>query len=311
MRHPATAALLVALAVLAPVLAPALLAVAPAGAASAPLDSAAAAAVDTPTGDTVTVTGRVTHENGSAATDASVLAGSCAFLEKATPSRLREVAAGDSGDVHAVDVDDEGYYSIEVAPDECLVAIAPDGVSRVARVDDGGSRDHTLYASKPLQFGTTTGVAEPGGRAVVHVELKNSGDEPVENLRLKIDALPQGWNLVAVRTEGATFHQGNRTLVWSTLEPGEWAEADIRVFVAVDAETGSHELPLFADSDTTPVTADNMTFEVRYPTTRPSKTPTGLPAEGIGDTGVGAPGLGPVVAVVALLAAGLLAARDT
>lgn len=272
----------------------------------------ARSAADTPSDDAVTVTGKVTYRNGTAATDASVLAGSCPFFEKSPPSRLREVAAGDGGDVRVVDVDAEGRYSIAVEPGNCIVALSPTGVSRVARVEDSGVHSLTLYPSKPLQFETTTGVAEPGGRTIVHVDLKNTGDEPVEGLRLKVGALPEGWNLVAVKSETGTFHRGNRTFVWERLPAGEWAEADIRLFVAIDAETGTHELPLFADSDNAPVTAANMTVEVRYPTTAPTETHTAQPAtgdDGIGDTGVGAPGLGPGIAVVALLLSGLLAAR--
>lgn len=277
----------------------------------------APAVAATDSGSGVAIEGHVAGVDGVDG-NVSVVVGSAAMLEKSSPERLRRVAANPPDDVAVTRTDADGDYAMTV-PDavdaEAVVAVGPDGVSRVRRIDGDGTYDLTLFSGKPLRFSVTTAVTEPGGRDTVTIRVKNTGDAPVENLRLAVGRFPSGWNLVGTNAEGATFDPDSRTFTWESVPAGEWAEAKLRLFVGINASTGEYEVPMFAASDTNPTTSENLTVEVRYPTTAPEQTAVGGGDgeggnDGVGGTGIGAPGFGPVVAGVALVAlAALLAHR--
>lgn len=264
-----------------------------------------------------TVSGTVTYANGSVAGDATVLVGSRAFFEKSSPSDLRDVANGSAQDVAVAETDADGSYSLtagEGVDAEAIVAVSPTGISRVHPFE-AGQRNLTLQTTKALQVETSDARTEPGGRVYVTLRLKNTDDAPVEGLKMTLGKLPKGWNVVGTNSESGEWAAANRTFTWDTVESGEWVEAEVRLFVAIDADTRTHELPVFATSATHNVDAGNASVTVAYPGDTTSQTGVtdggaGGGADG-GDSGVSTPGFGPVVAVVALLGgAALLARRD-
>lgn len=256
------------------------------------------------------VSGTVTYTNGSAAGNATVLVGSRALFEKSSPSELREVASGDPQDVAVAQADADGSYSLTVGENvdaEAIVAVSPDGVSRVQPFE-AGTVDLTLRPGKTLAVETPSVRAEPGARAPVSFELVNTGDRPVEGLQVTLGKLPEGWNVADTDPGSATYSPSNLTFAWDTIEPGERVTAEMRVFVAIDADKRTYDLPVFADSESHPVEAGTLSVTVAYPTDEPSGTDV---ADDQG-TGISVPGFGPVVAVIALLGAALavVARRD-
>lgn len=283
----------------------------PSGSAVQTADGSAAQAVHQSATRTAnaTLSGTVTTGNGSAVGDAAVLVGSRAFFEKASPSELRQAAADDPEDVAVTETDADGTYSLTVGEDvdaEAVVAVSPAGVSRV-RSFEAGEMDLTIQTTKPLELQLSDENTEPGGRTTVEFRLKNTDDVAVEGLQVSLGKLPEGWNVVSGETESGSFSSANRTFTWNAVEPGEWVGAEVRLFVAIDAERTTHELPVFATSGTHDVAAGNVSVTVAYPGDGPSETAT---AEDAGDdSAVDTPGFGPVVALAALLGVTLLLAR--
>lgn len=259
-----------------------------------------------------TLSGTVTDGNGSAVGDAVVLVGSRAFFEKASPSQLRQAAEDDPQDVAVAETDADGTYSLTVGEGvdaEAVVAVSPAGVSRV-RSFEAGEMDLTIRTTKPLELQLSDANTEPGGRTTVEFRLKNTDDAAVEGLQVTLGKLPEGWNVVSGETESGTFSSANRTFTWDAIEPGAWVGAEVRLFVAIDAERTTHELPVFATSATHDVAAGNVSVTVAYPGDGPSETATAEDAGGVtDDSAVDTPGFGPVVALAALLGAALLLAR--
>lgn len=271
--------------------------VAPAAGAAAPAD----AGPDRPAIQSeTTLTGTVTYLNGSAVANATVLVGSEARLGNATEGELRELAADPPEGVVTATTNESGGYEMTVgsAVDaETVVAVAADGASR-PRNYVAGEMDLTVRTTTALAFESPTVPAEPGGQIEIPFTLEHTGDRPVEGLSLSLTT-PQGWNFVSASSESGTFHEGNRTFTWGTVEPGETVEASFKVFVAIGAINDSartYELTTFAGSDTHPVTSSAQ-VRVRYPT---EATQTEIP------------GFGLPAALVALsaLGAAALARRD-
>lgn len=251
-----------------------------------------------------TVTGTVTYANGTAAGDATVLVGNRTRLANASPAELRELAAGDPQGVATTRTDAAGNYSLtpgDDVPADAVVAVSDDGVSQVQPFE-AGPVDLTLRPDRTLAVETPSVRAEPGSRATVSFQLVNDGNDPVKGLEVTLGRLPDGWNVVDAAPGSATYSSATRTFSWDTVEPGEQVTAEMRLFVAVDAEKRPHHIPVFADSDSHVVRSGNLSVTVAYPTDEPS----GTAADGDG-TGLSAPGFGPVVAAVALLAAALIA----
>lgn len=251
-----------------------------------------------------TVTGTVTYANGSVAGDATVLVGSRTQLENSSPAELRELAAADPQDVAVTRTDAAGNYSLtpgEGVPTDAVVAVSDDGVSQVQPFGTGAV-NLTLRPDRTLAVETPAVRAEPGSRTTVSFQLVNNGDEPVEGLQVTLGRLPDGWNVVDTAPGSATYSQANTTFTWERIEPGERVTAEMRVFVAINAEKRTYDLPVFADSESHVVRAGTLSVAVAYPTDEPS----GTAADGEG-TGLSAPGFGPVVAVAALLGVALAA----
>lgn len=254
--------------------------------------------------ENATLTGTVTTIDGAPAANATVLVGSRALFEKSSPSELRAMAADDPQDVAVVETDADGRFSVtpgEAVDREAVVALSERGVSRIVPYEPG-SVNLTLRSTKALSLRTPSARAEPGGRAVLTFELRNTDDVAVENLRLTLGKLPDGWNVADATAESGTYSEANRTFRWETVEPGERVQATLRVFVGLDAETKTYTLPVFADSATHGVEAGDVSVRVAYPTEEPN---TGAVTDG-GEGGDDAfdPGVGPLVAVV--LAVGVL-----
>lgn len=275
----------------------------------APAPAPGAAAAATPTNTTagqVSVAGTVTFANGTPAAGVRVVVGPHDRLSGASTAELRTLAAEDPAGIAVLETDGEGRFAGTLTDQsvtaESVVAVTGDRVSAVRRLAGRESVTLVLHDRRPLRFESTAPVGEPGERVVVSFSLSNTDDEPIERLRLKLGALPQGWNLAGARSPAARFHPDNRTFVWASVAPGETAEAEARIFISLAAEPGPHRFQLFAGSATRPVYAGDLTLEVRFPTDRPDDG-------GIGGTGVGAPGLGPLAAVLALLGTGFLATR--
>jgi hypothetical protein len=256
-----------------------------------------------------TLSGTVTYTNGTAASDAVVLVGSRAFFEKTPPSELRDIASGDPQDVTIAETDSNGSYSLTVGENvepEAVVALSPSGVSRIYPFE-GGEQNLSLRATKTLTAQLNDANTEPGGRTIVGVELRNTDDTAVEDLRISFGRLPEGWNVVSANSESGTFTESNQTFTWDAVEPGETVRAEVRIFVAIDANRTTHQIPVFADSRTHSIDAGNLSVGVAYPGDGPSDT-----AVDEGNSDVEIPGFGPLAALLALAAvvvAALVAVR--
>lgn len=284
---------------------------------AAPSLAAAAGGATTPAVDAAaaqtanaTLSGTVSYANGSAAGDAVVLVGQRAFFEKASPGELREVAAGSPQDVAVAETDDAGSYSLTVGESvdaEAVVAVSSAGISRVQSFEPG-ELDLTIRDTRTLRLEVVNASTEPGGRTTVEFHLRNTGDVAVENLKVRVGSLPEGWNVVSTESEAGTYSTANQTFVWDAVEPGESASATLRLFVAIDADRTTHELPVVATSATHDIDANNASVTVAYPDEGPTETAVGG-ADADGDAGVSTPGFGPVVALAALVVAAVLLAR--
>jgi|AntRauTorcE11898_2_1112593.scaffolds.fasta_scaffold02852_3 hypothetical protein len=254
--------------------------VAPVAAGAAPADTGSdRAALQSET----TLSGTVSYLDGSAAANATVLVGSEDRLLNASESELREIAADPPEGVVSATTNESGGYEMTVGSEidaETVVAVSADGVS-APRTFAAGEMDLTIRTTTALTFESPTVRAEPGGQVEIPFTLEHTGDQPVEGLSLSLTT-PQGWNFVSASSESGTFHEGNRTFTWDTVEPGETVEASFKIFVAIGAINDSaqtYELTTFADSDSHPVSSSAM-VQVRYPTeaTRTEIPGFGLPA---------------------------------
>jgi hypothetical protein len=246
------------------------------------------------------LSGTVSYLNGTPVAGATVLVGSQDRLGKATTDELRALAADPPANVTTATTDEDGAYSLTVNDTaEAVVAVTDAGVSRLRRYDPG-ELDLTLRTTEPLAFESTPVTSEPGGRATVTFSLDHGGERAVEGLKLTLGSLPDGWNIARTSSGAGTFHDANNTFVWGTVEPGATVTAGLTLFVAIEAIDNDSErftFPMFAGSETHPVSADSVEVTVQYPTER---TRTDLP-------GLGAPA---AVVALAALAGALLARRD-
>ena len=284
-----------------PLLAVVLLVVAavPAGVAGAPVSNAPAATTSATTQPTLS--GTVTYLNGTAVEGATVLVGNASLLTDASTEELRELAADPPADAATATTDAEGRYTLTVNDSvdaEAVVAVSAAGTSRIRRYS-GSELDLTLRTTEPLAFEADPVTNEPGGRATVTFTLEHTGDQAVEGLSLALGALPDGWNVARTTADGGTYTESNRTFTWGTVEPGETITAELTLFVALgalDDSDGPEEFtfPMFAGSNTHPVSTDDAVITVRYPTER---------------TETDAPGFGVAAGLSALAVATLLARR--
>lgn len=273
----------------------------PAGAVGAPVSHSSAA---TTSATQSTLSGTVTYLNGTAVEDATVMVGNQSRFEDASSDELRELAADPPADVATATTNAKGEYTLTVNDSvnaEAVVAVSAAGTSRIRRYGDG-ELNLTLRTTEPLAFDSEPTISEPGGRALTTFTLEHTGDQAVEGLKLTLGSLPDGWNVARATTESGTYHESNRTFVWETVEPGETVTAELLLFVALGAIDDGPEtfsFPMFAGSNTHPVTANDLEITVQYPTERPERTQTELP-------GLGAPA---TLAALAVLAVALLARR--
>lgn len=282
-----------------PLLAVALLVVVavPAGAVGASADHSPAATTDAVA--QTTLSGTVTYLNGTAVEGATVLVGNGSLLTNASTEELRELAADPPADAATATTDSDGAYTLTVNDSvdaEAVVAVSAAGTSRIRRYQ-AGELDLTLRTTEPLAFESDSVTNEPGGRATVTFTLEHTGDQAVEGLSLALGALPEGWNVARTDADGGTYTEANRTFTWSRVEPGETITVELTLFVALGALDDSDgpqtfRFPMFAGSDTHPVSTDDAVITVRYPTER---------------TDTAAPGFSVVTALAAVLA-GLAAA---
>jgi len=290
-----------------PLLAVALLVVfaVPAGAVGTPAPSADAG-VGSTTATQSTLSGTVSHLNGTPVSGATVLVGTQSRFENASTDDLRALAADPPDDVASATTDSDGSYTLTVNDSveaEAVIAVSSEGVSQLRRYQSG-ELDLTLRTTEPLTFESQAVTSEPGGRATVTFSLEHTGDQAVEGLKLTLGSLPNGWNVARSTTDTGTYHEANRTFTWGTVESGASVTAELTLFVAIEAiddEAERFSFPMFAGSNTHPVSADNIEITVQYPTERPERTQTDIP-------GLGAPA---AVAALALLATALVArSRD-
>lgn len=288
-----------------PLLAVALLVVlaVPAGAVGTPAP-AVDADVASNTATQSTLSGTVSYLNGTPVAGATVLVGSQAQFENASTDEIRALAADPPEDVATATTDSDGSYTLTVndsVDPEAVIAVSSEGVSQLRRYQSG-ELDLTLRTTEPLTFESQPVTTEPGGRATVTFTLENTGDKPVEGLKITLGSLPDGWNIARSSTETGTYHGANRTFTWGPVEPGETVTAELMLFVAIEAiddDPETFSFPMFAGSNTHPVSADDLEITVQYPTERPEPSQTDIP-------GFGAPA---AVAALALLAAALVARR--
>lgn len=284
MRLPALAALLLLLVAGPAAAVGAAATTADTGAVGAPAMSADGAAVSNPptTADVAaetTISGTVSHLNGTAVDDATVLVGNLSRFENASTDELRDLAANPPDDVATATTNASGGFVLtagESVDAEAVVAVSADGVSRVRRYQSG-TLNLTVRTTEPLAFESTPVTGEPGGRATVTFSLASTGEQPVEGLKLTLGSLPDGWNVASTSSASAAYHDANRTFTWGTVEPGETVAAELTLFIsleAIDEESTAFEFPMFAGSDTHPVEGDSIEVTVRYPT---EETRTELP----------------------------------
>ena len=269
----------------------------------APAAGAGTAAASAPAAQTDTaLSGTVSYLNGTAAGDATVIVGSEARLGNATEAELRDLAAEPPDDVVTATTNDSGGYELRVPGEidaEVVAAVTEDGASR-PRNYVAGEMTLTVRTTATLSFDPGELTAEPGERVYVPFSLTNTGDQPVEGLSLSL-TLPEGWNHVSASSETGTYHQSNRTFTWGTVEPGERVDAEVRIFVGLNAindSAATYDLDVFADSRTHPIRAPPASVTVRYPTEA---------------TQADTPGFGPtaaIAAIAALAGAAALVRRD-
>lgn len=326
MRHPLVPALLVVVA---------LVTYALLGAVVAGATPAAA------TTENATVSGEVVTADGAPADGAYVV------LEPVPADRVAEATDGsravaesllrygmaEPDDVVAVRSGTEGTYRAEVPPGDYVVVAVSERDWRVSRlhevtVEEGEEVDLDLVldAERVQELEAETVDAEPGGTVEVPLELLNTDDEPVQQLDLELAALPDGWTVEDVETDG-NYDEDAGTVTWETVASGERAAATVTVGVPEDADTGRVSLLRAVDADSHFVewTLGPRVF-VKPPDWTPPPTHTPSPATeptdvddatgedagndedtptdgGPADDSTTAPGLGPLAAAVALLLA--------
>lgn len=290
---------------------------------------------DADTGDTVathaTITGTVTDENGTAVSDAYVLAepvdgdllAEHTDGEREVAESLLKLGATDPDGVNVARTDGAGRFEASVPTGTYrVVAVTADGerVSRLNQVEAGGTVDLAVdrHAVQELTAGRSVDVP-PGETATVEVALENTDDEAVRNLTVAVGALPDSWSLTDVATDGS-WDPRTRSLHWDEVDPGETVPATLSVSVPEDASRGQYRVPLSATADGHFV--ESMTdgwVVVRPPDASPTPTVVGGPAgtvtasppaatgSGPGEDQVPTPGFGLAVALAAVAAAGLRA----
>lgn len=285
--------------------------------------------------DPVRVEGTVTGVDGTPAGDAVVLVGDDATLTKLSPDELRDVAADDPPDLTVVTVDDDGRFETVVTRRRADAAVAVSG----ARISDlvhlrgeNATVSLRLYGQRPQTVHAHVGaVAYDERRADLFVSLVNSGDAAIENLSVRVAALPAGWSVAAAETDGR-YHPADRTLAWSSVGAGEEVGTTLVLSVPENASPGPYTVELRAGSDThrVDVADETETVEVlpedtpgptttaRYVGTRttagggeptPTRT-TETAAPPSTDTSVPGLGAGASIAALALLVALLVRHRE-
>jgi hypothetical protein len=272
-------------------------------------------------GGAVTVDGTVTGVDGAPATDAVVLLGESATLRELSPDELRRLAAAEPGNLTVVEVDSGGRFeaTLESSRAEAAVAVSDAGISELVFVRGDATLDVTLYERRPQTVHEHLGpVIGDERRAELYVNLHNNGETAVENLSVRLESLPDGWEVAGVETDGV-YRSDGRTLHWWSVAPGDAVDTTVVLVVPEDAATGEYAVEMRAESDTHRIDADSVTVEVppaetpgptTVPpspgegTTRPPTATTATPTDGAG------PGFGTAATVAGLaLLTGLLVGR--
>lgn len=227
----------------------------------------------------VTIDGTVTGPDGGAASDAVVLVGEYAMLTKLSPDDLREVAAGEPQDVTVVEVGADGGFATTVAWEraDAAVALDDDGISEVVRLGhDNVTLSLALHERRPqVIHAAASSVSHGETETRLFVSLVNNGDEPVENLSVAIEGLPDGWSVAGVETAG-TYDAETGTMTWASVPAGAEVDTTVTLTVPADAAVGEYGLTLSAESDSHPVSVDGATVEVLpEETAGPTKTVAG------------------------------------
>jgi hypothetical protein len=284
--------------------------------------------------EAVTVSGTVTSPAGGPAGDATVLIGDYGMLSKLTPDELRSVAADDPADLAVVETAADGSFSATVdrRRADSVAALSDGGVSETVRLgNQNATVDLQLHERRPQTvYAAVSSVSHGETRTRLYVSLVNNGDEPVENLTVTVGALPAGWSVADVETAG-NYDDATGTLTWSSVATGGEVDTTITLAVPADEAVGEYTIGLAGGSASHPVTVENGTAEVR-PEDTAGPTKTYLEGDGAtattgdGDdertetpgmtdgttptpTPTSTPGLGVLLAVGAVLAGAVVAAR--
>lgn len=229
-------------------------------------------------GDPVTVEGRVTGPDGSAAGEAVVLVGEYGLLTKLSPDELRDIAAQDPGDVTVVDVAADGAFETTVSYEraDAAVALTDDKVSEVLRLGhDNATVAFALHERRPQTVhAAAASVSHGEKRTELHLGLVNNGDAAVENLTVTLGGLPDGWTVADVATDGS-YDGDRRSVSWAAVPAGAEADATVRLAVPADAAVGDYEVSVAVDSTSHPVAVDDASVEV-LPAETPGPTTTVL-----------------------------------
>jgi hypothetical protein len=243
------------------------------------------------------VQGTVTDEDGSSASGAFVL------VQPARSSTLEEATNGSEqvvpallhiADVRPLDIrhnrsDDVGNYTVHLQSRGTydVVAVTEDGrVSSLKSVTirfEEATEDLEVDADQVQSVEGSDVAGTPGRTTTVTLSLQNTDDEAVSNLRIGIEALPDGWTVESVTT-GGNYDENGRAVEWSRVEPGETVTADVTVAVPEDAEQETHRIELTADADEHFVEHDDAARVLVSPpnsTKTPSATATPLGGDGV------------------------------
>jgi len=148
----------------------------------------------------------------------------------------------------------------------------------------------TAQSADELSITISADDVDPGENLTASFAVENTGDEPFAVV-IDVTELPDDWELQSHDDDGATWRSDQKWL-FQTVESGDSVEPSLTVAVPNDA---SGEYTIAGNASTTSAAATNET--------------TVTVGEEVETSSGFGPGFGPVVAVIALLAAALLAHR--
>jgi PGF-CTERM protein len=242
----------------------------------------AAATADT----TATVTGTVQTTTGGTLDDGYVVAvpaPNASMLETVTPQTILGMAENDTDDdvVRAAAIGDDGGYSLTV-PNGTYHVVATDGVNVSAgqslEVGEGTTEaDLTVAPVTNLSVSASASSPTPGTNATVLVRARNEVGNPLGEMTLTVESLPDGWELVDATTEAdGTVSDDGRRFAWPVVPHNSEAPGTLTLAVPDDVEPGTYEVVVRYQAGDVTVTERTVEVEVvsAATTTAPGTTTT-------------------------------------